>query len=475
MMLRISTPLLVGFVLAAGGCQSYEPRPLDLPGTREAWLARSAGDETTREFAERLSDAEGNDAPFDPSDGLTLAEAEPVTLVFNRELRQARLEVNVTRATAEFAGLWEDPVAGVDIERIVSGVSDPWVLAGTVGLTIPISGRLDVEKVRAGASLSAELQRLAAMEWAKRSALRQLWIEWSAQSHRLRLTTDLTGRLRDLVDLSRLQEKAGVLTRIDARLFRVELAANEARFIGTRAKLAELELQLRDIIGLAPDAPIAFVESVRFAARGTDTVWLREMMESDNAELAAVRMEYEVAEQSLRLEVRKQYPDLTIGPGFGTDQGDERVLLGLRLPIPLWNRNQQGVAQATAGREVARGRFKNTFERLSFSLALAKTRYDAGRAVREAVESRVAPLADEQEADVMRVAELGGVDPLLILQTVRAQYDAKIQLVDAMAAESIGAIWLDELIGPPTRSEEPSAPKEGNTEQRLSSETGDSR
>ncbi|MFN0133960.1 MAG: TolC family protein [Phycisphaerales bacterium] len=446
--------LFASLVLVAGagvGCQSYERRPLDLAATREAWLARSPSDETARQFADRLAQAEGRGdaAAFDPGDGLTLAEGEPVALVFNRGLRLARLEANVTRATADHAGRWDDPVLGVDIERIVSDVPDPWVVAGTVGLTIPISGRLAVEKARAGAEYAVELQRVAVQEWATRAALRELWVQWSAETTRLALATELVERLRAVSALAERQEQAGVMSKIDARLFRVELAGSEADVITARARAKELELQLRDILGLAPDAPVRLVETVAFEPRGTDPAWLQSMMESSNPELLAVRGEYDVAEESLRLEVRKQYPDLTIGPGYGTDQGDDRVLLGLRLPLPLWNRNQQGVAQATANREVARGRYENTFEHLASKLTIARTRFDAGRAVREAVESRVLPLADEQDADVRRVAELGRVDPLLLLQAIKSQYDAKVRLVDARAAEAIGGIRLDELIGPP--------------------------
>lgn len=447
---RASIALMTGGMLLVG-CQSYERMPLDLATTRDAWLARSPSDETARQFAERLSAAEGraDTHHFDPSDGLTLAEAEPVALVFNRNLRVERLEADITRATAEHAGLWDDPVLGLDIERSVSGIPDPWVIGGTVGLTIPISGRLEVEKARAGAVHTAQLHRLAASEWATRTALREMWIAWSAQVTRAKLTAEQIDRLRSVADLARRQERAGVLSKIEERLFRVELASSEARIIETLASARTLELQLRDILGLAPDAPVRLVETVVFVPKSADPDWLLASLESDNPELVAVRSEYDAAEESLRLEIRKQYPDLTIGPGIGADEGDDRLLLELRLPIPLWNRNQQGIAEAHARREVAHGRFENTYEHLASRLAITLTRYEAGRAMREFVEAYVAPLADEQDADVRRVAELGRVDPLLLLQSLKAQYDAKVQLVDARAAEATNAILLDELIGPP--------------------------
>jgi cobalt-zinc-cadmium efflux system outer membrane protein len=459
--LKAAVPI-VATLVALAGCRSYERKPIDLAATREAWLVRSPSDETAAEFAERLANAEGRPgAAFDPSDGLTLAEAEPVALVFNRDLRLARLEANVSRATAENAGLWDDPVLGVDIERVISGVPDPWVVAGTVGLTIPISGRLAVERAHAGAEYAAELQRLVAQEWSTRAALRELWVQWSAQAERLRLAREHAERLLLVASLAEGQAAAGAMTGIEARLFRVELAGSEADLAAAGARVRELELQLRDLLGLSPEAPVELVESVAYTPRSDEPMWLAAAMEEGNAELAAVRSEYEASEESLRLEVRKQYPDLTIGPGIGTDQGDERVLLGVQLPIPLWNRNRQGVERAMAEREVARGRVESVYEHLASRMAIAWNQYEAGRAVRETVERRVAPLADEQLAAVEQVAKLGGVDPLMLLQAIKSQYEAKVRLVDARAVEAIGAVRLDELAGPPGAGPEgPAQPDE---------------
>ena len=458
--------LMAGTLSGLAGCQSYERKPLDLDATRSAWLTRSPADPSVRAFAAALDQAErGSRADgFEPSDGLSLAEAEAVVLVFNPDLRQARLEANVTRATATHAGLWQDPVLGVDLERIVSGAggANPWVAGSTIGITIPISGRLEAEKARAGADLGAELDRLAAKEWATRSALRELWVEWSVARVRAEVAEALITRLREVALLAERQEQAGSMTRVDARLFRVELAGREADLIATTSRVKELELHLRAMLGFAPETSLTLVPTVTFVARTTRMDELRRLLGSSNPELIAVRAAYEVSEQSLRTEVRKQYPDLTIGPGYGTDQGDSRVLLGLSLPIPLWNRNQQGVAQASAQREVARGRFETTYEHLSSKLAIALTRFESGKAQRAMVESSVVPLADEQEADVRRIAALGRVDPLLLLESLKTQYAAKVLLVEARATESIGAVRLDELIGPavpePTQTTVPASP-----------------
>ncbi len=443
--------MLAAAAATASGCSTYQSQPLNAGAMHAAWLARTPSDEPARDFARRLAEAEGwtDEVVFDSSDGLTLREAEPVALVFNRELRLARLEAGVARATAEHAGLWEDPVVGVDIERILSGVDDPWVVGGAIGFTIPISGSTSVAKDQADATYAAELARLAAREWATRIALRTLWIEWSAQTERVRLAHALTDRLRDIVALVERQEGAGVLSRVDARLFAVELAAAEADLIASEAGEVELRLRVLDMLGLSPEAPVVLIPAI--ASSASQREWTLAQIEAGNADLAVAAAEYAAAEQSLRLEIRKQYPDLVIGPGFATDQGDERVLLGLELPLPLWNRNRQGVAAAHAERDVARARYESTLEHLASRLAIARSRHEADRAMRQAVEGRVLPLVDEQDAEVQRIAELGRLNALLLLEALHTQSRAKGSLLDAREAEAIGVIRLEELVGPPRK------------------------
>ncbi len=450
--------LAVSALLSAGvaGCQDYRERPLSVAEVRTEWLGRSPADQSVRAMAARLaSEGDTAAAEFDPGNGLTLREGEVVAMVFNPDLRVARLELNVMRATAEHAGLWEDPVFGVDLERIVSGAGglDPWVVGSTVGLTIPISGRLDAEKQRAGAALAAEFDRLAAREWATRAMLRERWMEWSAATWRAESAEALSVRLREIAELAARQEVAGSLSRVESRLFAVELATREAEQVVLESKARELEHELRLAMGLSPAATITLVPVMTFPVRELAAEEYPAQMEEFNPELAAIRAQYEVADRALRAEVRRQYPDLTIGPGYGTDQGDDRVLLGVSLPIPLWNRNQQGVAEAEAQRIVAREIFATTYEHLSARLAIALIQHHAGRLQREAIESSVAPMADEQEAEVRRIAAMGRVEPLIMLEAIKTQYVAQLQLIDARLAESISAIRVDELLGPaPTGS-----------------------
>jgi hypothetical protein len=171
------------------GCQSYKARPLDLPAHIDVWRGRTPASAEVAAFARQLAESGTADAaPIDTGDGLSLHEAEIVALVFNPDLRLSRLRAGVAAAAAENAGLWDDPVIGVDIERIVDSVAEPWVIASAIQFTLPISGRLGAAKSLAGAERVASLHQVALEEWQTIERVRLVWLEWSA----LRLRRELT-------------------------------------------------------------------------------------------------------------------------------------------------------------------------------------------------------------------------------------------------------------------------------------------
>ena len=143
------------------------------------------------------------------------------------------------------------------------------------------------------------------------------------------------------------------------------------------------------------------------------------------------RSEYEIAERALDLEIRKQYPDLTVGGGFGTDQGDERVLGGLNLPLPLWNQNRRSIAEARASREAMRVAAEAEFDRLSAEVAKAQVDLDAATVRLVFVETELAPLVDEQLAAARKLERLGNYNTLILLESIKASYDAKVEVVQA--------------------------------------------
>lgn len=430
------------------GCQSFESVPLDLEGHSATFENRLGGIESISGFVDRLS-AAGWDAPdrFDLNDGLLLAEGEALALFFNADLRRARTRAGVALATAETAGLWDDPVLGFDGAQILSP-GNMLQYGVTLGLTLPVSGRLAVERARAGEAYEAELRSLVEAEWSTRAELRRAWAAWSAATERVVLLAAVIAGVDEVVGIAGGLEDAGELSRVEARLLRVEAAGRRSELAEAQLSEATARMALLGLMGLPGDASVGLVAALGFEPidRSDDPV---QRLISANPTLAVYRARYQTAEESLRLEVRKQYPDITIGAGYG-DENDDRLLLGVSLPIPSLNANRGGIARARAERDAARVEAHAAFERLSRELLLARHTLESIGSQRQAFETEIVPMLDEQTEELDRLASLGELDTLLLLETVTRGYDAKARLLDLRRAEAVAAITLAELLGPET-------------------------
>ncbi|MEZ5979713.1 MAG: TolC family protein [Planctomycetota bacterium] len=348
----VRTSALVATLLVASGCRSYEPRPLGLA----AHLARyESSAPLSDEFLERLEGL-GPRTPrtFDLADGLTSAEAEVLALFRSPELRVARLEAGVARADAENAGRWQDPVFGFDGARITSPTTST-DLGATLGLTLPVSGRLSALEERADAEHVAALRRVALAEWEARATVRRAWTEWSFELERLSVAEGAVDELAELVGDAEALADAGELSSAESGLLALELAERRAAVVGARASVERARLAVLRAIGLAPTARIDLVPELARSAEDGDVGDAADVL-ATSPSIAVARAEYEVAERATRLAVRSQYPDVEILGGLGSESDDDRVLFGLSLPIPLWNRGASEVEHALAVREVAGAR-----------------------------------------------------------------------------------------------------------------------
>lgn len=428
------------------GCQSYERAPLDLHAHAADLAARASMTGPLREFVEVLATS-GSSVPdrFDFSDGLSPPEGEVLALFYNPDLRLARLDAGVALATYENAGLWHDPEFNFDAAEILSPAG-PFEYGLTLGLTIPVSGRLAVEKDRAGAAHETELRRIIDAEWSLRAEVRSAWAAWAAACQRVGLLHEVISQVERITAVTDKLETAGELRRVESRLIRAEALSVRAELIAAQRTRTEARIRLLGLIGLPPDAQVDLLPEFPPATVPRVDDDTRRLIEA-NTTLAVRRAEYQVAEQSLRLEVRRQYPDITVGGGYG-NQDDDRLLLGVSLPIPVLNANRGGIADARARRQRARAAADTTFERLAQELASARAALEAARAQRQSFEADLVPMLDEQSREVERLAELGEVDTLLLLETVTRGFQARSLLLDVRAAEIAATNEITRLLGP---------------------------
>ncbi len=484
--MRISVRFLGLLTAMAAGCVSYEARPLELETFASKWRETRLDAEPITGYLSRLSSlkATGAAGGFDPDDGLSLAEAEAVALFFNPQLRRIRAEANVPLASAREAGWWPDPQIQASIlgfanrgrsggfgfepgrttginangfERTPAGfrqrsggefIDNPLIVNVGLNLTLPLSGRLAVAQDLAWSEYNAAWRRIAVREWQLLTELRSAWLAWSVTAERLALSREYAARLEKASDASNRLASVGELKSTDARVLGIELAQQRAAIQQLEIQRTQQRLALLATMGLSPDAPFEFKPDVFLPIVDLEPAEQEAALLTRHPQVLAARADYEAAEQALRLEIRKQYPDLNIGPTYTLEEGFSRVGGAFGLALPLWNRNRQAIAEAMAARDAARVRAEATVQTVMADLARARTNAALAAQRLDLITDTLAPLVDRQIAETQTLLDLGEIEVLVLREALRASLDTKLDLLEATLDRATAANQLEQMLMP---------------------------
>jgi CRISPR system Cascade subunit CasA len=155
---------------------------------------------------------------------------------------------------------------------------------------------------------------------------------------------------------------------------------------------------------------------------------------------------YSVAEESLRLEVAQQFPQVHIGPAYTWDHGVHRAQFNLSMEVPILNQHQGEIGEAEVRREQAGARLEATvataYEEIDeaikqWRLALERVKdargpvYEAAQHIYEATEREFeAGNTDRTELVAARVAR--SLAELQILDAERTAQESLATLEDAV-------------------------------------------
>lgn len=486
---------LVGFLVVAiiGGCRTYERKPLDLARYPLSWAERVLDDPEIRRYAETIVSTDLEPGPFDVSDGLSLAEAEAIALHCNPGIRVSRANAGVPLASAEEAGWWPDPQLEMQILRFAnrgkdtrfrfegpsldgvntrlfgpaglstngvettplgyrrSGgefIEDPYVVGASLSFTIPIFGRLAVEKDLRWTEYSAAWRTILVSEWELLTRVRSLWFTWTTLSQKVAATREYVDKLSEITGMADQLTVAGELEPTEARVIRIEIASRRISLQSLENDAEQARIRLFYLMGVKPDAPVTLVPQIVVSAVDLPPGDRQARLIESHPRIRAAMADYEVAEQSLRHEIRLQYPDLQVGPSFSFEEGFSRLGLGMGFPIPIWNRNRQGIAEADAQREAVRVQAEMQVELAMSDLARAEAQLRYAVRQRQYLIHDVVPLVEQQVSDIRTLLNLGEVDVLLLRNALSSSLETKLEVLDATLAEAHASNVLSQMLRP---------------------------
>ncbi len=388
---KIAPIALVGFVVMGmtHGCRSYEPKPIDWE--QEAKL---------------------------PTPEITISsldEAVQLALIGNRDINQKRLLLAHSQAVAEASGWWEDPELEFDALRLLKSEPHPFLGGVGVRFAIPLSGVPGCEARAAECYAQAEAADVRAAEQDLAVEVRLAAVNFAALQERQRLLAIHHHDARIVQAQEQVEALCGegevtVSDRASVRRQRHE--CHHALMEVTREiQLARIEF-LR-LLGLRPETQLHFACSVtNLQVDASKELQLQPLDLVQHARVQAALAHLDGSEAALKTEIRRQYPQLVIGPSWEYEEGGSRLGVGGGLTLPLWNRNRQAIATAEKDRDGARLSAIETWHELVVELASA-------HATLESLLHHPHRPPDE-EAQVEQLAAAGELSPLDYL-TIREE------------------------------------------------------
>ncbi|MCU0121124.1 TolC family protein [Pseudomonas sp. B2M1-30] len=376
---------------------------------------------------------------------LSLEQALQTAFAGNPELAAAQWEIGIAEGERKQAGLmpnpevsWEAEDTRRDSRTTTLTLSQPIELGGKRGARIDVASR--------GQDAAAiELER-------KRNALRadviQAFSSAQTAQQRLLLSRQSQALAEQGVRVAQGRIEAGKSSPVEGTRAQVQLSEVRLELSRAERDQANAYQQLAQVMG----APLSTSVNVQSAAQGLPAVppsnRLLERL-SDTAELRLAKLQIDQREASLGLEKAQRIPDLTVSVGSQYSETErERVnVVGLSMPIPLFNRNQGNVLAAARRTDQARDLRNATELRLRTETQTALAQWQTANGEAEAFNRTILPAAQRAVDSAIRGFEMGKFGFLDVLDAQRTLISARTQYIQAVAEATDARARIERIFG----------------------------
>jgi cobalt-zinc-cadmium efflux system outer membrane protein len=349
-----SFAVTVGAIGALTGCATPPPQPLTPARSAAAIEQRSLVDPELVSFlaASGLPPAGKWDL-----DRLTLA-----ALYFHPDMAIANAQLAVARAGVRTARERPNPQTSFSLEHASPAeLVSPWTVGAAIGLVLELFHKRGDRVEQATDLERAARHDIAASAWRLRGGVRTALLDihfaiaqLDYARQQLAVETELARMLGDRVRL-------GAASSID--MAQAESARQQAALAVAQAqqRLAAGRAKLAVAVGVPLSAfDGVTIDDSAFAAPPppVDLARLRRTALTDRADIQASLARYDAADAAVRLELAKRFPDLTLGPSYSYDQGQNKIGLSAAAALPIFNRNGGPIDEAEAKRALAAAQFE---------------------------------------------------------------------------------------------------------------------
>lgn len=385
---------------------------------------------------------------------LTFQRALELGLANNPSLAAVQVGRQIARADEVTAGLRPNPVFLLNSESYPIYTSHPGSFFNNQELVTNVTQELEtagkrkwrVEVARMGVSISEGESEDARRRFRLLLAHSYFQTVWSKAD--LDVARQILSEFDQILNIMQERYRVGEISGLDLQRVEVERLRSLDDEVNAEIALKNAKVQILPLMGLAPSIPeFDVTDSLDAQPVSVSLEQLQREALSARADSIAQQSRLVQAEASIRLEEAQRTPNLSPFFGYKRDVGVNTASFGVQVALPLFNRNQGGIARASAEKmrqQFIAAQLRNTIQ------AEVQQAYDNFEGNR----SRVALLKNEylpkarQSLDIVRQTYRLGAEDLATFLDAQRIYREVTRLYNRALFETVASRYrLEAAVG----------------------------
>lgn len=372
----------------------------------------------------------------------------------NPELNFFVAEIAAARGSVRTAGTVRNPElsaeAGYKNSRGNSGggVGDGAIFNLSVRQPFEYPGRIALRKAIANHDLAIAELHLQQFRLTLAARVHSLGYAMSSAQQKTKAVEEITSRTQTLHDVLKQRPLAGVAPQLEAEIISANLLIFQRQERESKLIEKTIAAELNQLCGRSPDAALTVDASPIVFTK----VSVPALVDSARSQAFDIRIrETELAQQGFKVALSKneRFPPISVGPFYSFENAidrEQRVGVGVSLPLPLWDRNVGNIASSKARQQQAEASLASAVREVERRVTQTAATLEAKRAEIEMWrnDGAVAKLSGAAElAD--RNYRLGGV-PLTTYLEIQKQYLEAIGALNDAQKDGLEAAQTLEIL-----------------------------
>lgn len=428
--------------LCAMSCAAYRPAPLKPAEAAHEFAQRKL---TSPDLCKYLS----TNLPSRTSVCLParwdLARLTLAGFFYNPDLAVAEAKLRVAKAAILTARQRPNPTIGIGPAYTASAAPTfaPWAIgAAEINFPIETAGKRGYRIAQAERLADAGAFGVGESAWHVRSAVRTAFLSHLLAQREYELAQTYVAASERTAQLLQERLSAGAASAPELNFAFANLAAARLKMAQAQSRLTGTLNALAGAVGVPADA----LQRMKFAWPELEhplhessliPARVQQLTLLNRIDLRRMLAEYAAADEALKLEIARQYPDVSLSAGYSWEVGENIFQLLPIITLPVMNQNQGPIAEARAKRAQVAAEFNALQQSVIAEANGALTKY-RGALDAYTQASRSATYSEERLASIRQAAEVGDIDALALataqLETIVAEQSKVSALADAQAS-----------------------------------------